>query len=70
MCNNQITYYVAHGYGHKEVSTKCGTTDYYGDAATCDTCLERRQGVPHGYCKHGVRITQYDCDCFACEMGY
>lgn len=71
MCDNQITYYVPDGnYHHREVSTQCGTTDWHGDIATCESCLDKRDGVPHGYCKHGVRLTAFDCDCFQCEMGY
>ena len=38
MCDNKVTFYVARGYGHAEVSVKCGNTDPYGGTAVCPTC--------------------------------
>ena len=37
-CDNRIPYFVARGFGHKEVMVKCGTTDPYGDRAQCEQC--------------------------------
>ena len=37
-CNNKVNYSVPKGYGYREVTTRCGLTNYWGDRATCDTC--------------------------------
>lgn len=38
MCKNEVTYFVARGYSHREVQVQCGTTDPYGDRAQCEAC--------------------------------
>jgi len=38
MCDNKVSFYVARGYGHAEVSVKCGNTDPYGGTSVCPTC--------------------------------
>jgi len=38
LCKNIVSYYVPRGYHYKEVTTKCGNTDYYGERAICDDC--------------------------------
>ena len=38
MCDNMVGYYVPRGYGYREVQTKCGNTDVYGEEAVCDDC--------------------------------
>lgn len=38
MCDNQVSYFVASGFTHKEVFIKCGYTDIYGGRAQCDDC--------------------------------
>ena len=37
-CNNMVNYSVVQGYGSREVTTRCGLTNYWGDRATCNTC--------------------------------
>lgn len=38
MCNNMVSYFVAHGYHYKEVQIPCGSTDIHGDRAQCEKC--------------------------------
>lgn len=37
-CENRVPYYVARGFGTREVQVRCGTTDPYGGRALCDEC--------------------------------
>lgn len=41
-CENMVSYYIPKGYDYKEVQTRCGNTDYYGNRAVCDYCAEHR----------------------------
>lgn len=38
MCTNQVSYFIASGFSHKEVVVRCGNTDPYGGRALCDVC--------------------------------
>ena len=38
MCDNLVSYWVPRGFDYREVQTKCGNTDYYGQEAICDDC--------------------------------
>ena len=38
MCDNLVSYWVPRGFDYREVQTKCGNTDYYGEEAVCDDC--------------------------------
>lgn len=61
MCENVIEYSIPSGYTTREVSTQCGNTDYWGDLALCDTCIEKAEKTyPQGWrdapgdiCPHG-----------------
>ena len=73
MCDNRVDQIVPKGWDYKTVSMKCGNTSIHGRTLLCESCNEERarKKMPEpGYCRHGVRISEYDCDCFACEMGY
>jgi hypothetical protein len=39
MCHRITSSWVARGYGHREIETKCGSTLPDGCRAICDTCL-------------------------------
>lgn len=72
MCDNKVDYYVPKGYDYKKLVYPCGATGIDGRAVLCDQCSEKvrtRQMPEPGYCIHGVAISDYDCDCFRCEMG-
>lgn len=70
MCDNRVDHYVPSGYDYKKLNYKCGNTGIDGEAVLCDTCAAKvnagRMARP-GYCIHGVRITEFDCDCVRCE---
>lgn len=38
MCKNLVSYWVPKGWDYREVKTKCGNTDVYGERAICDEC--------------------------------
>ena len=42
MCDNQVTFFVPRGYGHREVEIKCGDTDPWGDRTICRHCRTDR----------------------------
>lgn len=42
MCMNQVSYFIAKGYAHKEVFVRCGNTDPYGGRAQCEECQGSR----------------------------
>lgn len=42
ICTNQVPYFIASGYSHKEVTVRCGNTDPYGGRALCDECQQSR----------------------------
>lgn len=72
MCDNKVSQWVASGYSHKEVVMQCGSTSVYGETLLCDECeaeVEAGKKARPGYCKHGVAISEYDCDCIRCELG-
>lgn len=72
MCENTVTQYVPSGYSHKAVEMRCGSTSIYGETLLCDSCEDKVSSgkMPQpGYCKHGVAISEYDCDCIRCELG-
>ena len=73
MCHNQVIQYVPRGFGsYKEVEMTCGNTSIYGTSLLCEECETKidagKMGHPD-YCRHGVRYTEFDIDCFRCEMG-
>ena len=37
-CPNSVTYFIPRGYSHFEMAIPCGSTDYRGDRAVCETC--------------------------------
>jgi len=37
-CNNKVEYSIPTAYHYRQVTTKCGYTDYYGERAICDKC--------------------------------
>jgi hypothetical protein len=41
-CNNDVSYYVPRGYDYREVKTRCGMTDIYGERAICDDCRNNK----------------------------
>lgn len=71
-CQNDVSYYIPHGWDYKEVLTRCGTTDVHGERAECGDCQAVRELAgrpPHGYCRHGVYVlTDHDMACSACEF--
>ena len=42
MCMNQVSYFIARGYSHKEIFVRCGNTDPYGGRAQCEKCENSR----------------------------
>ena len=70
-CGAAVGYSVPHGWGTKILQYKCGNTGTDGEAVLCNECASKvSSGVMArpGYCIHGVRITEYDCDCARCEL--
>lgn len=43
MCDNVVYQYVEHGFGHREVESKCGTTGIHGELLLCDSCEHTRE---------------------------
>ena len=37
-CNNKVEYSIPTAYHYRQVTTKCGNTDYYGERTICDKC--------------------------------
>lgn len=72
MCDNIVEYTIPKGWDYKTYDYKCGDTGVRGETVLCQSCEDKidngKMGHPD-YCKHGVRYTQYDCDCWRCEMG-
>ena len=71
-CGAPVKYTVPSGWGYKELDYKCGNTGLDGEAVLCAVCSKRvaaGEMARPGYCIHGVRITEYDCDCVRCETG-
>ena len=78
MCDNKVSYWVPRGYGHKEVLTRCGGTDVYGQTAICEQCekdlsMSYPQGwrnTPGDLCPHGNYVGDAggaDYMCGECE---
>ena len=67
-CENKVTQYIPSGYSYKESSIRCGSTGVSGIRLFCDEC-ESKQNHHPDFCKHGVRLTEFDCDCIECELG-
>lgn len=71
-CKNKVMQTVPTRYSAKQVEMSCGSTSIYGETLLCEECekevVEGRRARP-GYCIHGTRLTDYDCDCFLCEFG-
>lgn len=71
-CKNRVEYTVPKGYDYVTLDYECGNTGIDGEAVMCSSCSEKVSSgkmARAGYCIHGVRITEFDCDCFKCEMG-
>lgn len=71
-CKNRVDYYVPKGYDYKKLDYKCGTTGIDGEAVMCRECLDKiasRKMAKPGYCIHGTKLTEFDCDCRLCEEG-
>ena len=71
-CYNQVTHYVPRGFGYKEIEMTCGNTSIYGNSILCEECEQKIDSEKMGHpdhCRHGVRYTEFDIDCMACEMG-
>jgi len=72
MCDNRVEYTVPKGYDYVTLSYKCGNTGIDGEAVLCRECSKKVDSgamARPGYCIHGTRLTDYDCDCIQCEMG-
>jgi hypothetical protein len=71
-CKNRVAYTVPSGWDYKTLDYACGNTGLDGEAVMCEICenkiLKGKMDRP-GFCKHGIRISEYDCDCWRCETG-
>ena len=70
-CENKVsqTYYREGEFLPRTIEMRCGSTSIHGSTLVCDECQKKHHSGWPDYCKHGVRITEYDCDCPACELG-
>ena len=72
-CKNKVTQYVEKGYDYKAIEMNCGNTGVRGQTLLCNECVERiekNKGRGHpDHCEHGVKYTEFDCDCWQCEAG-
>jgi hypothetical protein len=78
MCENKVSQYVEHGYGYKEIKTRCGSTGIHGQKLLCDKCQEKAEkdhpqgwrDVPGDICEHGTYVGDAggpDYMCGECE---
>ncbi len=58
MCDNLVSYWVPRGLDYREVQTKCGNTDYYGEEAICDACAADPRAVADR--ERRARLTEED----------
>jgi hypothetical protein len=64
MCKNSAVQYITHGYGYREVETRCGSTGMHGQVLLCDECMEKAEqdhpqgwrNVPGDICEHGTYV--------------
>jgi hypothetical protein len=38
-CENKVSYHIPHGLSTREIFLRCGSTDYHGGRAICESCL-------------------------------
>lgn len=70
-CENKVsqTYYRDGEFMPRTIELRCGSTSVHGTTLVCESCeREHHDGWPDR-CRHGVLLTEYDCDCIACELG-
>ena len=43
MCENIVTFHVVKGYGYRETTRKCGSTDPWGNRTICEPCSKDKE---------------------------
>lgn len=70
-CENNVsqTYYRDGEFMPRTIELRCGSTSVHGTTLVCESCQSKHHDGWPDRCRHGVLITEYDCDCIACELG-
>lgn len=70
-CENKVsqTYYRDGEFLPRTIELRCGSTSVHGTTLVCGSCESKHHDGWPDYCRHGVRYTEYDIDCIACELG-